>query len=238
MNDLGKLLIGIASVIVVLFLILGIKNCGHQPDFVDDTTIEEESNDASNIDSNMGSEENAYELSTLESQVIAEVNRCRQNPSQYADDVLVPYLNSITNGNVSFQGRRYTTVEGEAAVIEAIKVLREQGSLCQLECSQPLYILAKEHCNTQGPTGDYGHDRTSGVSFQQRTSELGLNGCGENISYGFNEARLIVIQLLVDDGVPSRGHRENILRPEYKKIGVAAGGHKKYNYMCVLDFQM
>lgn len=238
MDDLRKLLLGIASVIVVLFLILGIKNCGRQPDFVDDTTIEEASNEASNIESNTDTQENDYEPSTLESKVIAEVNRCRQNPSQYANDVLVPYLNSISNGDFSFQGRRFSTAEGEDAVIEAINVLREQEALCQLEYSQPLYNLAKEHCDTQGPTGESGHDRADGTSFQQKASVLGLSGCGENISYGFNDARMIVIQLLVDDGVPSRGHRENILRPEYKKIGVAAGEHKKYDYMCVLDFQM
>lgn len=238
MNDIRRILLGITSAIFVLFIILGIKHCGRQTDFVDYTTIEEAPNEVSNIDSNIDTKENDYEPSTLGSQVIAEVNRCRQNPSQYADDVLVPYLNSISNGDFSFQGRRYTTVEGEAAVIEAINVLREQEALCQLEYYQPLYNLAKEHCDTQGPTGEHGHDRADGKSFQQKASDLGLYGCGENISYGFNDACMIVIQLLVDDGVPSRGHRENILRPEYKKIGVATGRHKVYDYMCVLDFQM
>ena len=59
---------------------------------------------------------------------------------------------------------------------------------------------------------------------------------GENISYGDDNARNIVIQLLVDDGVPSRGHRKNILNFKFDEVGVSVGKHSGYGSMCVIDF--
>lgn len=59
---------------------------------------------------------------------------------------------------------------------------------------------------------------------------------GENISYGYDDARKIVIQLLEDDNVLNRGHRKNILSRAFTHVGIGCGTHKRYNYMCVQDF--
>jgi uncharacterized protein YkwD len=58
----------------------------------------------------------------------------------------------------------------------------------------------------------------------------------ENIAYGENPARAVVIQLLVDDGVRDRGHRDNILDPKWTIEGVACGPHRDYRQMCVMDY--
>jgi hypothetical protein len=44
----------------------------------------------------------------------------------------------------------------------------------------------------------------------------------------------MVMALLIDDGIPSRGHRKNILNPSYGLIGVAAGQHPEYRIVCVI----
>jgi uncharacterized protein YkwD len=41
---------------------------------------------------------------------------------------------------------------------------------------------------------------------------------------------------MVDDGVLSRGHRENLMKESFTKIGIAVYSHKTYKYCCVLDF--
>jgi uncharacterized protein YkwD len=46
----------------------------------------------------------------------------------------------------------------------------------------------------------------------------------------------MVSALMVDDGVLSRGHRENLMKESFTKIGIAVYSHKTYKYCCVLDF--
>jgi uncharacterized protein YkwD len=58
---------------------------------------------------------------------------------------------------------------------------------------------------------------------------------GEAISYGAAGLQ-VVIDLIVDDGVPDRGHRHAILNPIYREVGIAIGPHRRYGTMCVMDF--
>jgi uncharacterized protein YkwD len=58
----------------------------------------------------------------------------------------------------------------------------------------------------------------------------------ENISYGDNDARGVLIQLIVDDGTPNRGHRSNIFNADYRYVGLACGPHSHFGLMCVMDF--
>ena len=46
----------------------------------------------------------------------------------------------------------------------------------------------------------------------------------------------VVLSWLVDDGVPKRGHRVNLLRPEWRVCGVAAGAHKHMESMYIALF--
>jgi uncharacterized protein YkwD len=45
----------------------------------------------------------------------------------------------------------------------------------------------------------------------------------------------VVISLLVDDGVPGRGHRKSLLDGAFKAVGVATGNHPNYTEMCVVE---
>ena len=45
-----------------------------------------------------------------------------------------------------------------------------------------------------------------------------------------------MVQLLIDDGVPGRGHRKNILNPSFKVVGIAQGFHSKFGTICVHDY--
>ena len=59
---------------------------------------------------------------------------------------------------------------------------------------------------------------------------------GENIAYGINEGLRIVLQLAIDDGVSSRGHRENLLNKEFKISGAGIDTHPVYRYSCTIDY--
>ena len=98
--------------------------------------------------------------------------------------------------------------------------------------------MAKYHADLQGVTEEIGHNTPNGETFSQRIKRFKIQYycTGENISYGINSARSIVVDLLIDDNYPSRAHRINILNNFYNKVGVYFGSHKKYKYMFVTDF--
>ena len=45
-----------------------------------------------------------------------------------------------------------------------------------------------------------------------------------------------VLRLVVDDGVPTRGHRTNIFNDEFKLIGIGLHDHPTYTDLIVLNF--
>ena len=61
---------------------------------------------------------------------------------------------------------------------------------------------------------------------------------GENIHFGGsnNDGMEIVISLIIDDDVPSRGHRTNIYKKEFGTVGIAFGPHKRYGEQTTMDF--
>jgi uncharacterized protein YkwD len=58
----------------------------------------------------------------------------------------------------------------------------------------------------------------------------------ENIAYGSGNARDIVMQQVIDDGVHDRGHRTNLLNPEFHFVGIGCESYVRYRNVCVIDF--
>jgi uncharacterized protein YkwD len=104
--------------------------------------------------------------------------------------------------------------------------------------AEGLFRAAKDHVNDTGPKGITGHTGSDGSSMGQRIDRYGRwgGGAGENISYGYNVGRDIVLQLLIDDGVSNRGHRNNILNKDFKYTGGAIGSHASFTYLCVINY--
>ena len=178
-------------------------------------------------------------LSPLEKNVVLEVNKIRSDPTKYAELYIKPTLRYYS-GLQRSQGPNTTiqTKEGKAAVEQCIRALTSSKPRGILTPSEALSLAARDHVNDTGPKGITGHsgsDRSNPLSRIARY-DTGVRYIGENIDYGYASAREIVISLLIDDGVPSRGHRKNIMEPNYQMVGVAFGMHATYRHMCVLDF--
>lgn len=49
---------------------------------------------------------------------------------------------------------------------------------------------------------------------------------GENIECGGESGEEIIMNLMIDDGVPDRGHRKNIFEPNFRLVGVGCSPHR------------
>jgi uncharacterized protein YkwD len=169
-----------------------------------------------------------------------ETNLVRRNPAVYARH-LERLLPRFRGKVLERPGRpNLRTEEGAAAVREAIAALKSRRRMQPLWLSKGLTGAAADHVRDQGPIGGLEHRGRDNSTPAKRASRRGrwVGAMAENIAYGENPARAVVIQLLVDDGVRDRGHRDNILDPKWTVEGVACGPHRDYQQMCVMDFAM
>ena len=178
-------------------------------------------------------------LGKIERAVLAEINLARTKPAEYAEHVRK--FRGTHHGGRQFSlggNRLLVTKEGLPAVDEAIRFLEKAGPLGPLTPSEGLSLAAQDHVKDIGPKGIVGHDGSDGSKVADRVNRHGrwLRRVGENISFGYAEARGIVTQLIIDDGVPDRGHRKNIFTRQYATAGVAFGPHKSLRNACVIVF--
>ena len=159
----------------------------------------------------------------LESAILDEVNLARTRPAEYAKRVRQdPGLKE----------------EDPAAVAEALAFLIRQKPLPPLKPDDGLAAAARFHAAAQGRTRAIGHVSPDGKTLGQRLQIHGVRvgAAAENISYGYDDPRAVVRQLIVDSGIPDRGHRTNIFGQAYDAAGVSCGEHREYRSMCVIDF--
>ncbi|OMJ83081.1 hypothetical protein SteCoe_16061 [Stentor coeruleus] len=169
--------------------------------------------------------------------VFDEMNEVRQNPQGYASKVEA--LLSCYEGNVlTRDGKRIMTKEGPSAVQECVDFLNTCPSSPALTWSDALSSSAQIHVDDIGPKGITGHNGSDGSTMQSRIEQFCQWNItiGENIDFGKDTGEDIVVALLVDDGVSSRGHRTNIMKEEYRFAGVGFGEHSYYGFLCVIDY--
>lgn len=174
----------------------------------------------------------------LEREVFAELNAARVNPSGYAKHLseMIPLFNGTLRrrpGSVAIR-----TNEGVAAVREGVNALIGQAAVPALVLNDRLSQAARDLVTDQTRTGGLGHTGSDGSTPGTRISRYGTWGVSysENVNYGqVLSGREVIVDLIVDDGVPSRGHRTNIFDSSARVAGIACGPHRQYGIGCVID---
>ncbi|MSQ82600.1 MAG: CAP domain-containing protein [Myxococcales bacterium] len=171
-----------------------------------------------------------------EVEVLRQWNVLRADPPAFARH-LEAWLPLFAGLELNLPTGRLLTREGPAAVREAIQVLKASKPLPAVQSSAGMTRAAREHATDLGPRGGRGHTGADGSTVGARLDRRGQwqGVAHEAISFGATNALNTIIELLVDDGVASRGHRAVLLFAPSAMVGVACGSHQQYRSMCVLD---
>jgi uncharacterized protein YkwD len=174
-------------------------------------------------------------LAAMQRGVAAEINLARTQPAAYASLVQSHFSSLDTRGVYQVSGRLIQTNEGRAAVDEAIAFLRSALPREPLALDTCLSAAAQGHADDLGKRGARGHTGSDGSSPSDRaTRHLGFRpSCGENIGYGLSSERAQVIAMIVDDGVASRGHRDNLFATHLEAMGIGLAQHATYGQVAV-----
>jgi uncharacterized protein YkwD len=169
--------------------------------------------------------------------IVAELNAARTDPAAYARKARA--LRALYRGDrIERPGEvAEVTREGTAAVDEAIAFLERQAPLPPLRDSPLLARAAADHAGGQAATGEVAHAGADGSSPADRMRRYGRwSATGEAIAYGRDRAGDVILQLIIDDSVPDRGHRRILFNPAYGLVGAACAPHPVWRRTCVLDF--
>lgn len=180
----------------------------------------------------MSSAQPAAASGGLEARVLAEVNYARTHPADYARELRKrAYVGGVV-------GSSEIGNEDVDALQDAIEFLMDQRPLPPLKPSEALAQAARAHASAQGRTYQVGHTSPGGQTLGQRLQAHGVWAglAAEDISYGYRDPREVVRQLIIDSGVPNRGHRDNIFGAHYQAAGVSCAPHRQWGSMCVIDF--
>lgn len=171
-------------------------------------------------------------------EVLEAHNKIRKNPQSFIpilEKQLTYFKGSILyrpGTNVGLQ-----TNEGPSAVKECIKFLKGQKKVSELTLNKGLCKAAQDHADDIGPKGVTGHAGSDGSDSSERIERyVNWNiSCAENIDFGSTNGEDVIVSLAVDDGVSSRGHRENLFS-DSKYIGIGIAEHTVYRTVIVLDY--
>ena len=130
-------------------------------------------------------------MTSREQQMIREINELRADPASY-----IPYVEKYLEGKEGWRGAK------EAAQ-ELIDTLRNMSPRHQLKPSKQMYQDAKAHGKWMRRTNKFEHSKCN---------------CYENLASGNVVTRNVIIDLLIDNGVPSRGHRWNLLKSGHRYV--------------------
>lgn len=177
-------------------------------------------------------------LSPLEKELLDEMNLARTEPQKYA--VFVEEYKRLYEGKRLLRpGRKpLVTFDGVEAVDEAIGFLRAAKALPPFEISKGICQAARDHANDLGLKGIMGHKGSDGSLPNARLDRYGRweSTIGETILYEVSTAREMVIALIIDDGVPTRGHRNNIFNPDYRIAGLSISAPATTAARGVIDY--
>ena len=174
----------------------------------------------------------------IDKQIFELQNRLRADPRSFIPHCQ-EYLSRFEGDLLKQPGKTtLRTKEGASAVQEAIEHLNKQQPVRTLRFNEELAKAARDHVVDTGPKGLVQHESSDGTSVKERLKRYGkiVTCYGENLSFHCETALEVIMQMLIDDGVPNRGHRENLFNDDFRVCGIFTGDHKDFDTVTVVDY--
>lgn len=208
---------------------------------------------------------NCMYMTAQEREMIYEINRVRSNPRSYlqylepmlaeAKKMMAEYGKGEKNYSLTFStdtknGREtkridttwhYTREEEVKALSSLVKELKILKSLSVLQPDSGIYNAATKHANdNDAHEWKLMHTGTDGSHPWDRITKYSPSMSFGNENIAGNSAtptpRDIVIQLLVDSGIPGYGHRNNLLDPQWTHAACVGRIYNKWMYYWIQNF--
>jgi hypothetical protein len=176
-------------------------------------------------------------LSDDEKNLILAMNLIRFDPPKYSKLYVYPRLQYFKGTAFNFPGRiTLRTREGVEAVRELYLELLDTEPLPLFIPSPGMSKASKGHAKYMKSTGTTSHEGRGGMD--ARISKYGewLGGLGENLQWATTNAHEAIMSLMIDDGIKNRGHRKNIMNPEYRIVGVGIDSHPRWLVSYVINY--
>jgi len=170
---------------------------------------------------NCNTAKNAKYMTQREKDVIWVLNCMRKSPGLFKETVIQDWDQPKRYGTIKLKNE----YKNLFYYMDNIKPL----DMNMIYPDSLLYISSFTHSTEF--KNQKGHERITQVDINNSQS------CSEVISYNSFEAIDIVMDLLVDSGNPSYGHRKCITSPKYKLAGVSINKHNLGFYSCVIDLK-
>jgi hypothetical protein len=177
-------------------------------------------------------------MEALEAALVEELNRMRSDPAAYVD-VLSEFRTMYRGQVVTVPGHlSVRTHEGVAAVDDAISVAGATPPMVTLTRSPGLTRSARAYAYQLGHETSLGRGNDDSITLHGRLDAYGrVSGMfAENVGAVYRDARLMLLELFVDDGVETRVHRYNMIGSMFRVVGVGCAPHPSYEVVCVMDF--
>jgi uncharacterized protein YkwD len=183
---------------------------------------------------------NASYLSNEEKNIVMYMNLIRLDGEKFYYTFLEDYINNY-NAKVR-KYRNYNELRitrNNSYYTSLLKHLRGVKNLQMFYPDDRLTSLSRNHAQDLNRNNLDTHESSNGDKFSKRLSKYFPNkAMSENIDFGYSNSLDIVCHLLLDCGVPSLGHRFNLLDQKYKlnTVGVSIQPHPSYIWCAVIDF--
>jgi uncharacterized protein YkwD len=160
-------------------------------------------------------------------------------PSQNEDSRTVAYDWISASGKETKQVGIYwyPSEDFPQALKELYETLMTMAPLPALRIQKAMEPALQSHLKYLARTSSLSHTGEKGAKPHERIKGAVplAKETGENLIVGIETPESALISLLLDDGVPSRGHRNNLLSPVFTHMAVAHHGQYWGQVFCRLD---